>query len=137
MKSGHHARMGLTGVIAGAVCTAAAAAEPQLAAWTVASGGGGMIDGRGLTLAFTIGQCDATPTMLATGSYELCGGYWPSFAAETCAADYNGDGGIDFFDYLDFVNDFSSGGIRADFNSDASIDFFDYLDFVNAFLLGC
>jgi hypothetical protein len=54
-----------------------------------------------------------------------------------CAADYNADGSIDFFDYLDFVNAFSSNDSRADFNHDLGVDFFDYLDFVDAFSRGC
>ncbi|MBU6413909.1 MAG: hypothetical protein KGS45_10565 [Planctomycetes bacterium] len=54
-----------------------------------------------------------------------------------CAADFNGDTGIDFFDYLDFVGAFSSGNPAADFNGDTGIDFFDYLDFVAAFSTGC
>lgn len=54
-----------------------------------------------------------------------------------CPADFNLDGTIDFFDYLDFVAAFSAGGAAADFNADATIDFFDYLDFVAAFSSGC
>ncbi len=54
-----------------------------------------------------------------------------------CAADFNADGTVDFFDYLDFVAGFSAGESTADFNSDGVIDFFDYLDFVAAFSQGC
>ena len=54
-----------------------------------------------------------------------------------CAADFNADGVIDFFDYLDFVDVFSTSGPTADFNGDTVVDFFDYLDFVNAFSVGC
>ncbi|MBU6412689.1 MAG: hypothetical protein KGS45_04390 [Planctomycetes bacterium] len=54
-----------------------------------------------------------------------------------CAADFNADGTLDFFDYLDFVAAFSSTGAAADFNADTVIDFFDYLDFVAAFSSGC
>lgn len=54
-----------------------------------------------------------------------------------CAADFNSDCGIDFFDYLDFVSSFSSSDMRADFNRDGTIDFFDYLDFVDVFGDGC
>ncbi len=54
-----------------------------------------------------------------------------------CAADFNNDGVIDFFDYLDYVDAFSSGLPSADFNGDTVIDFFDYLDFVDAFSAGC
>ncbi len=54
-----------------------------------------------------------------------------------CAADFNGDTVVDFFDYLDFVAAFSEGHPSADFNGDGEIDFFDYLDFVAAFSQGC
>ncbi len=55
----------------------------------------------------------------------------------TCAADFNGDGEVNFFDYLDFVDAYSAGDSGADFNGDTEIDFFDYLDFVDAFSAGC
>jgi Zn-dependent metalloprotease len=55
--------------------------------------------------------------------------------APPCAADWNADGTLDFFDYLDFVADFDSS--NADFNGDATTDFFDYLDFVAAYDAGC
>ncbi len=53
------------------------------------------------------------------------------------SSDYNRDGIVDFFDYLDFVNDFASNQPGADFNRDGVIDFFDYLDFVQAFSTNC
>ncbi len=54
-----------------------------------------------------------------------------------CAADFNADASVDFFDYLDFVAAFSSNDCAADFNTDGTIDFFDYLDFVAAFSSPC
>ena len=60
-----------------------------------------------------------------------------SLIAGGCNADFNQDGSVDFFDYLDFVNAFSANTAAADFNKDAAIDFFDYLDFVDAFSIGC
>ena len=54
-----------------------------------------------------------------------------------CAADFNGDGQVDFFDYLDFVQAFNDEDPSADFNGDGQVDFFDYLDFVQAFDAGC
>lgn len=54
-----------------------------------------------------------------------------------CAADFNADTVVDFFDYLDFVAAFSANEPAADFNADTVIDFFDYLDFVAAFSAGC
>ena len=54
-----------------------------------------------------------------------------------CDADFNDDGQVDFFDYLDFVAAFNAEDAAADFNGDQIIDFFDYLDFVQAFDAGC
>jgi hypothetical protein len=54
-----------------------------------------------------------------------------------CPADFNNDGAVDFFDYLDFVQAYDGEDPSADFNNDGNIDFFDYLDFVAAFDLGC
>ncbi|XVJ59379.1 MAG: hypothetical protein HEQ23_08230 [Tepidisphaera sp.] len=57
-----------------------------------------------------------------------------------CAADFNGDGFVDFFDYGDYVACFEGagcGGGSADFNRDGFVDFFDYTDFVGAFEAGC
>ncbi len=68
-------------------------------------------------------SCGTTTSTVATLSY--------------CFADFNCDEAVDFFDYLDFVSAFSSGGNTADFNEDGSIDFFDYLDFVAEFSSGC
>jgi hypothetical protein len=65
------------------------------------------------------------------------GGYAVVTLEGSCAADFNADGVVDFFDYLDFVAAFSSGDMSADFNSDEVIDFFDYLDFVAAFSVPC
>ncbi len=59
------------------------------------------------------------------------------FAGGGCAADFNGDDVVDFFDYLDFVQAFADNDPSADFNADTVIDFFDYLDFVQAFAEGC
>jgi hypothetical protein len=63
-----------------------------------------------------------------TGEYPSCSG---------CAADFNADGTVDFFDYLDFVAAFGEEDPAADFNGDETVDFFDYLDFVAAFEVGC
>jgi hypothetical protein len=54
-----------------------------------------------------------------------------------CPADFNNDGAVDFFDYLDFVAAFDVGDPSADFNGDGATDFFDYLDFVAALDAGC
>lgn len=54
-----------------------------------------------------------------------------------CPSNYNCDGTVDLFDYLDFVADFAANAPTADYNQDQVIDFFDYLDFVADFSAGC
>jgi hypothetical protein len=53
--------------------------------------------------------------------------------AESHVADFNSNGIVDFFDYLDFINVFEQNGDGADFNGNGTIDFFDYLDFLEKF----
>jgi hypothetical protein len=59
----------------------------------------------------------------------------------TCAADFNGDGFLDFFDYDNYVRCFETDlcppGKTADFNNDSFVDFFDYDAYVEAFETGC
>ena len=67
--------------------------------------------------------------------YDAVGG--PVLGKRRCGADFNIDGSVDFFDYLDFVDAYTAGTVFADYNGDSSIDFFDYLDFVDDFSVGC
>lgn len=60
-----------------------------------------------------------------------------AWIARACPSDFNDDGIVDFFDYLDYVETFASGVPEADFNADGIVDFFDYLDFVARFATGC
>lgn len=69
---------------------------------------------------------------------NTCGSVTSDEATLTvCAADFDCDGDITFFDYLDFVDAFSFQATTSDFNHDGGIDFFDYLDFADAFSIGC
>ena len=54
-----------------------------------------------------------------------------------CISNFNCDGSVDFFDYLDFVDAFAAQSSSSDINQDGVVDFFDYLDFVGAFSSGC
>jgi len=67
--------------------------------------------------------------------YNGLEGTWTMFLGYT--HDYNRDGTTDFFDYLDFVDDFAARRAAADYNTDGGIDFFDYLDFVADFAAAC
>jgi hypothetical protein len=54
-----------------------------------------------------------------------------------CPGDWNGDGTVDFNDFLEYLNDFNAGNPRADLNGDGVIDFNDLLEFVNLFNTPC
>ena len=60
-------------------------------------------------------------------------------AQETNPADFNGDGAVDFYDFLLFVQGFGKSADQADFNakldldSNGAVDFYDFLLFGNAF----
>lgn len=83
----------------------------------------------GLVGATGTDPCASNTTTPVTGQLET--------PPPPCTADFNTDGVVDFFDYLDFVSAFAGNLPSADFNADAVIDFFDYLDFVGAFAAGC
>ncbi|MCC6679182.1 MAG: hypothetical protein IT436_18810 [Phycisphaerales bacterium] len=57
--------------------------------------------------------------------------------ASPCIVDLNGDGVVDFADYLEFLNLFDAQDPRVDFNHDGVVDFADYLEFLNLFDAGC
>lgn len=77
------------------------------------------------------------PTVLSAADVQAHYAALGAGATPPCLADYNGDCAVDLFDYLDFVNAFSTSAFGADFNNDGAIDLFDYLDFVQAFSAGC
>jgi hypothetical protein len=93
----------------------------------------------GFTSYLSVGVTAGQSYMIRAGGYSNDAGDLTLHVnfQRSCSADYNNDGAVDFFDYLDFVSDFTGGNPAADFNSDTVIDFFDYLDFVSAFTTGC
>jgi hypothetical protein len=112
----------------------------------VATGFAGSFTSETLTATFSIPSLNASNV----GDYQLvmtnADGVSMSRPASvtigsSCAADFNGDDFLDFFDYDDFVGCFEIGacpeGKTADFNGDDFVDFFDYDDFVAAFETGC
>jgi hypothetical protein len=56
---------------------------------------------------------------------------------EDCYADFDGNGGLDLFDFLAFVNEFNALTDRSDCTEDGVHDLFDFLCFVNSFNAGC
>jgi hypothetical protein len=61
----------------------------------------------------------------------------PDILITLCRVDMTCDGFIDFFDYDQFVQDYTDGNQAADFNRDGFLDFFDYDDFVAGYEIGC
>ncbi|MDX2147551.1 MAG: GC-type dockerin domain-anchored protein, partial [Planctomycetota bacterium] len=78
---------------------------------------------------------EAVNGALITQSTPVSHSYFTS--SVDLSADFNLDGQVDFFDYLDFANAFSAEDPSADFNGDGQVDFFDYLDFANAYGANC
>ncbi|MFG0286099.1 MAG: hypothetical protein ACF8R7_16905 [Phycisphaerales bacterium JB039] len=54
-----------------------------------------------------------------------------------CYPDCDGNGLLDFFDFLCFQNAFALGDAYADCDDTGMLDFFDFLCFQNAFAIGC
>lgn len=52
-------------------------------------------------------------------------------------ADLNGDGFVDYSDYLEFLNLFDLSDPRVDFNMDGFVDYSDYLEFLNRYEASC
>ena len=92
------------------------------------------------SMSFNIQTLGTIPNQLyfrcaVTGTCTL--GFCAPGILTVCRGDYNCDGVVDFFDYVDFVDGYTTGAINGDFNGDGSTDFFDYLDFVDSFTAGC
>lgn len=56
---------------------------------------------------------------------------------QSCPADLNGDGELNFFDVTAFIVAFNSEDLLADFNMDGQFNFFDIPVFIAAFQAGC
>jgi Zn-dependent metalloprotease len=54
-----------------------------------------------------------------------------------CRGDWNGDGVVDFNDFLAYLNDYNAGLPIADLNGDGIVDFNDFLEFLNLYNTPC
>jgi hypothetical protein len=84
------------------------------------------------------GQCNVPGPN--TGFVAVAGGYLHSLglkAGDACYPDFTGDGTLDLFDFLGYVNAFNAGNPSADCDGSGGLDLFDFLCFVNAFNTGC
>jgi hypothetical protein len=81
------------------------------------------------------------PALYVGGRFTTAGGT-PShnlaqYACPRCRPDLTGDGALDLFDFLAFVNLFNAADPRADFDTSGDLNLFDFLAFTNAFNAGC
>ena len=129
-------------IVLGAVLIAAQAALAQydLSWWTVDGGGQMFSTGGTFQLGGTIGQPDASQTVMTGGSFQLIGGFW-AVAAPT-PGDMNCDGVINFLDINPFVLALTGEAaynaafpncnfLNGDVNGDGSVNFLDINPFVS------
>ncbi len=57
--------------------------------------------------------------------------------ASACAADFNGDGTLNFFDISEFLAAFNAGDTSADIDNNGTFNFFDISAYLNLFSAGC
>ena len=109
----------------------------DIAAW---DGQGWSALGSGLN-GIVVTAAEYRGSLFVGGSFTNASGVPSSRIARwgppSCPVDFDGNGFVDFFDYLDYLAAFENADPRADLNGDEFIDFFDYLDFVNVFEVGC
>lgn len=74
------------------------------------------------------------PQGLVSRTYVEQGSVW---VGQTCLADINLDGQVDFFDTSEFVKWFQRGRYEADLNGDGELDFFDVTAFIVGYQQGC
>ncbi len=79
----------------------------------------------------------ATATDRSTGDTSEFSACIAAEGGQACYPDFTGDGTLDLFDFLAYVNAFNAGNPEADCDHDANLTLFDFLCFVNAFNAGC
>ncbi|MFI4882038.1 MAG: GC-type dockerin domain-anchored protein [Phycisphaerales bacterium JB064] len=83
------------------------------------------------------------PLLIAGGRFTRSSGSPSDYTAAwkgcqgLCPADFDGDGTLTLFDFLEFSNAFHVGDPRADFDGDGRYTVFDFLLFSNEFDAGC
>jgi hypothetical protein len=80
--------------------------------------------------------------LIVGGAFTTAGDlYSPGLARYSeptpCYPDFTGDGTLDLFDFLAYVNAFNAADPVADCDHNGNLDLFDFLCFVNAFNVGC
>ncbi|MFG0284941.1 MAG: GC-type dockerin domain-anchored protein, partial [Phycisphaerales bacterium JB039] len=134
--------------VGGSFDQAGTVAANSIALWSSTEGWRALGDGvrrdmeTGLVSAIELVDSGPEPVLWAGGFFSLAGGVGSSNVAEwthacDCVADCDGNGVLDFFDFLCFQNLFGAGDLRADCDGNGILDFFDFLCFQNEFAKGC
>ncbi|MGJ8636059.1 MAG: matrixin family metalloprotease [Phycisphaerales bacterium] len=63
--------------------------------------------------------------------------FFTTLAVDTCDADFNEDGELDFFDISAFLTAYGNQEAQADYNNDSQFDFFDISAFLTDYGMGC
>ena len=116
------------GIIALVAAASVAADDFSLDWWTIDSGGETFSNGGNFELGGTIGQPDASPTLVAGGDYELVGGFWPG-VEEICFGDLDGDDEVGLSDLAGLLGHYgtTSGATYydGDLDGDGDVDLAD------------
>ena len=125
-----------------AACCITAALAQELApgsfdlSWNTIDGGGGTSSGGTFEVTGTIGQPDASSSMLTGGTFSLSGGFWPGTATPipTCAPDIATphDGRVNIDDLLYVISQWGQPGGPADTNHDNIVNIDDLLAVIAA-----
>jgi hypothetical protein len=110
----------------------------QDGAWQVVEAFGEVV-GPNLTSVDAAGPCAAwgAGRQLVGEEFSLRAFTARLVPGDACAPDLNGDGSLDLFDFLAFVNAFNAQEPVGDWDGDGEFSLFDFLAFVNAFNTGC
>jgi serine protease AprX len=106
---------------------------------------GTVVEGAAPNLSWTV-EAPASPGSYVISLAITSDSYGELFTGSTtatiqvthaCRGDWNGDGVIDFNDFLAFLNDYNAGLPIADLNGDGIVDFNDFLEFLNFYNTPC
>ncbi len=107
--------------------------------WTIDGGGAMRATGGLFELSGTIGQPDASATVMTGGAFELTGGFWAGAPVCACLSDVNGDGernGQDVQYFVDCILGMGDNCACADVDGLSGLDVNDVAVFVQDLLDG-
>ena len=132
------------GLILGLASSTALAADAQISWWTIDAGGAMFATGGQFELSGTIGQADASPTVLSGGGFSLTGGFWPANVGGSeppvCHGDLDGDLDVDLADLqilLANYGQFDTVYEQGDLDEDGDVDLADLQAMLSVYGSSC